>query len=149
MNHGRFIHQTTQMQFLHWKAVGFVHHKRPSECLLSSTVWQIPCRRGGWGCCAPHPDKRRGHMTSHCLPSWRLHAAKRSSCISVSPVFLREICVIGFMAWESKFNTLILSGHNQPILTINNILSFRSIMVYVILLVSWLRSTIFNFCRRH
>lgn len=52
--------------------------KGPHGVSCLSTVWQIQCRRGGWGCCAPHPEQRHGHMTSRCLHSCQLQAAERS-----------------------------------------------------------------------
>lgn len=80
--------------------------KGPHGVSCLSTVWQIQCRRGGWGCCAPHPEQRHGHMTSRCLHSCQLQAAERSCCylnISFSSMSRNPClrCILGFIAQSS------------------------------------------------
>lgn len=104
----RFIHQTNTNAF----------HTLPGSCICAcvcmikgpgggsclSTVWQIQCRERGWGCCAPHPEQRLGHMMSRCLHWCRLAGKQqRGAALHITFLnFLLEIRLFHVIATNIK-----------------------------------------------
>lgn len=111
----------------------YISLKGPHGASCLSTVWKT--QRGGWrGCRAPHPWQTHSHMTSRCLHSCRLQAAKGSGCRLAASFFLG--CKIR-MVWfcHSKALTTHLSReryerHSDSLVSLYTVHCFHSCIVW-------------------
>ena len=109
MDHARFIHQTTQMHFIHCEAAGFVHvnHKRPSWCLLPlhSVTDSVQEGRRLRLLCSPPRTEARSHDVT--LSPFMSATGSREELLEAYRLvflnFLHEMCAFGCIALKLDF----------------------------------------------